>query len=197
MRPQSDGMTERYIRTLINMLASFVSSHQRDWDKVVPLILMAYRSSVHETTGFTPCQMMFGHEINLSIDLVLGRPTNDDEPPSHSSYVEELTSALAKVHSFARANLKLSHDTMKKVYDHKIKQNQFQVGDFVWYYQYIRKVGKNPKLQRPSHGTYVVVDKLNDVLYRIKLSPKGQAKVVHYDKLKPYDSDDKPTLFQK
>jgi hypothetical protein len=27
--------------------------------------MMAYRSSVHETTGVTPCRMMFGHEINL------------------------------------------------------------------------------------------------------------------------------------
>jgi hypothetical protein len=35
--------------------------------------MMAYRSSVHETTGISPCRMMFGHEINLPVDLVLGR----------------------------------------------------------------------------------------------------------------------------
>ena len=78
---------------------------------------------------------------------------------------------------------------MKKVYDHKVHTHQYHVGDPVWYYQYQRKVGLNPKLQRPWHGPYVVIGQLNDVLYRIKLSPKSHAKVVHHDKLKLYVGD--------
>ncbi|CAC5386014.1 unnamed protein product [Mytilus coruscus] len=37
------------LRTLENMLSSFVSNHQKDWDKFVP-ILMTYRSAEHERT---------------------------------------------------------------------------------------------------------------------------------------------------
>jgi len=74
MRPQSDGMAERYMRTILNMLASYVSSHQRDWDQFIPLLMMAYRSSIHESTGVTPCQMMFGRNVNLPIDLIYGKP---------------------------------------------------------------------------------------------------------------------------
>ena len=100
MRPQSDGMAERYMRTLVNMLASFVSVHQKDWDHYVPLLMMAYRSSVHETTGISPCQMMFGREVNLPIDLILGKPENKTESvKSTVDYARELEAALADVNS--------------------------------------------------------------------------------------------------
>ena len=77
----------------------------------------------------------------------------------------------------------MSSDVMKKTYDHKIHQKLHNSGDPVWYYQYQRKVGLNSKLQRPWHGPFVVIERLNDVMYRIKLSPKSKPKVVHHDKL--------------
>jgi hypothetical protein len=64
MRPQSDGMAERYMRTIKDMLSSFVGTRQKDWDKYIPLIMMAYRLSVNETTGVTPCRMMFGETFS-------------------------------------------------------------------------------------------------------------------------------------
>ena len=39
--PQSDGLVERFNRTLGNMLLLMVSSHQRDWDEVLPMAMMA------------------------------------------------------------------------------------------------------------------------------------------------------------
>ena len=42
------------MQTIEDMLSSFVGTRQKDWDKYIPLIMMAYRSSVHETTGVTP-----------------------------------------------------------------------------------------------------------------------------------------------
>ena len=41
LHPQSDGMVERYNRTLKTQLSLFVEEHQRDWDKHVPMLLMA------------------------------------------------------------------------------------------------------------------------------------------------------------
>ena len=36
----------------------------------IPLFLMAYRSSVHDTTGMTPAKLAFGREICLPGDLM-------------------------------------------------------------------------------------------------------------------------------
>jgi transposase InsO family protein len=51
---QSDGLVERFNKTLGAMLRSVVSENQKYWDKVLPKVLMAYRSSIISSTRFTP-----------------------------------------------------------------------------------------------------------------------------------------------
>ena len=84
---------------------------------------------------------------------------------------------------------------MKRKYDIKTYKIPYKVGDAVWYYNPKRKVGFNPKLQRPWKGPMIVVEQLNDVLFRIQLSLKAKPIVVHHDKLKPYLGEDKPEWF--
>ena len=38
--PKSDGMVERFNRTLETMLSAYVSDHQRDWDSHLPYVRM-------------------------------------------------------------------------------------------------------------------------------------------------------------
>ena len=66
--PQSDGMVERFNRTLEAQLSKFADYHQRDWDVHIPFLLMAYRSAVHDTTGITPAKMMLGRDLRLPVD---------------------------------------------------------------------------------------------------------------------------------
>lgn len=56
-----------------------VSSYQRDWDERVPLFLMAYRASTHETTDVTPANMVFGREVRLPCDLMFGAPPDKEQ----------------------------------------------------------------------------------------------------------------------
>ncbi len=53
-RPNSDGLVERFNRTLKQMLRSFVAENPKDWDDHIPYLLMAYRSTPHKSTGCTP-----------------------------------------------------------------------------------------------------------------------------------------------
>ena len=106
LHPQSDGMIERFNRTIEDQLSKFVDSNQRDWDTHIPLLLMAYRTAIHETTGCTPAQLMMGRDLRLPIDLLIGRP-EDEISPYHSCYVEDLQARLERVHSFARTHMQL------------------------------------------------------------------------------------------
>ena len=69
--PQSDGMIERLNRTMEDLLAKTVSDNQKDWDECLPFVMMAYRSSTHESTGFSPTELMMGREVSLPIDLIV------------------------------------------------------------------------------------------------------------------------------
>ena len=54
--PQSNGHVERFNRTLVEMLKGKISENQTDCDIQLWSCLIAYRSSVHESTGETPNQ---------------------------------------------------------------------------------------------------------------------------------------------
>ena len=58
--PQSDGMIERFNRTLLSMLSTALEKNHSNWDLQLPLLMLAYRTSVQETTGATPFSLMFG-----------------------------------------------------------------------------------------------------------------------------------------
>lgn len=58
--PQSDGQVERFNRTLLEMLSKVVNAEQRDWDRQSPNVMIAYRTSVNSSTGYTPAMLMLG-----------------------------------------------------------------------------------------------------------------------------------------
>ena len=76
--PESDGLVECFNRTLLMMLAMFAGENKDDWDDLLPVVMMAYRSSVHESTVFSPYRLMFGEECTLPMDI--GLPRQDPEP---------------------------------------------------------------------------------------------------------------------
>ena len=41
--PESDGLVERFNRTLLMLLAMFAGEHKDDWDDLLPPVMMAYR----------------------------------------------------------------------------------------------------------------------------------------------------------
>ena len=49
--PQSDGMVEQFNHTLLSMLSIVAEESEEDWDLKIPTLMLAYRSSVHESTG--------------------------------------------------------------------------------------------------------------------------------------------------
>ena len=195
-RPISDGMIERANRTIENMLAAYVSDNQLDWCTHLPLLMLAYRSSIHESTGVTPCAMMFGRQINLPIDLVMGRPV-DNTRTQTVNYVYELENKLTEIHDYARTRLDISSYQMKRLYDRVTYFHQYDEGDIVWYHDPRRTKGISPKLQRPWTGPMVIIKKINDCLYKIQKQPRSPPKVVHHDRLKPYTGNDKPTWYKQ
>lgn len=191
-RPQSDGLVERANRTIENMLASFVSQNQKDWDEYLPLLMLAYRSAQHEATGVSPCQMMLGRHVSLPADLVLGR-AEPENSLNMSEYAYKLSQTLEQIHNFARSKIEIASEKMLREYNSKINFNVYTEGDAVWYYAHnVSKLG-SPKLQCHWVGPYTVVKRINSIIYKIRKA-KGKPKVVHYNLLKPYKGINMPSL---
>ncbi|GFV50523.1 retrovirus-related Pol polyprotein from transposon 412 [Trichonephila clavipes] len=93
-------MVERFNRTILNSLSLLVSSNQQDWDSKFPFFLLAYRSAVHETSGYSPSQMLFGRDLRLPADLLFSRPP--DTPLAPEEYIEKLQARMEEIHHLAR-----------------------------------------------------------------------------------------------
>ena len=192
LHPQTNGMIERQNKVIQNMLSMFVSTNQRDWDIHLPYMMMAYRSANHESLKCSPCEMMFGRNVELPIDIALGRPP--EEPTTHSTeYVQELQQKLELVHEYARQNLSIASQKQKKYYDHRCDKRQlFEKGDAVWLHNPQRKKGVCPKLSLQWQGPFLVIERLCDVVFKIQRSARSTPKVVHANRLKKYLGDDPP-----
>ena len=148
--------------------------------------MMDYRSAVNETTSLTPCELMFGRQIDLPIDLQLGRPEEDSGDQNKTEYVQCLQARLDRGHAFARGNMKLGSERHKRHYDHKAQNRGFERGDPVLLQNPRHKKGRTPKLKRPWEGPYLVTSHLDDLVYRIQKGPRSKPMIVHVDRLKKY-----------
>lgn len=55
---------ERTNRVIGTMIAQFVGSNQRNWDKQVPEFAFAYNAAKHDATEFSPAYLNDGREIH-------------------------------------------------------------------------------------------------------------------------------------
>lgn len=186
--PKSDGFVERFNKTLMTMVATLVDPlrSQRDWDEQITYAMFAYRSAVQESTQNTPNMMMLGRNVELPVDVMFGKP--DGEIFSEESdYAEELRDRLFIAHERARSCLKSAAEHQKKNYNRKTEDCKINEGMHVWLHNPAGKKGKSPKLSLPWEGPYKVVERLTDVVFRIKKGRYGSFVVVHADRLKPYE----------
>ena len=180
--PKSDGMIERFNRTIKNLLRVMVNDAQNDWDDHLPYILMAYRASVHESTRCSPNLLMLGRETNLPVDLMLGDPPGSQ--PCPIGYVEWVRQATQYAFRVAETNLQSSAQRQKRLYDRNSGVPRIEVGETVW-----RLYPPKAKLKfgRGWQGPYLVVRKVNDLVYTIQTTRQSRRMNVHIDQLKKYE----------
>ena len=107
-RTSTNGMVERYYRTLNQLLGKVFGDTLRDWDLHVSAAAAAYRASEHVVTGFTPNFMMLGREVRAPLDIVLGAPAGEEEFwTSSQEFVANAQQRYRKAYAIARVNLRV------------------------------------------------------------------------------------------
>lgn len=181
--PQSDGMVERFNKTLVTMLSAYVNDHHSEWDEHLPYVMMAYRTSLHETTGFTPNQLMLGREVSTPLDIMYELPRSVKYIPRHK-WACQLKENMETAHTFVRENMKTAMVRQKKYHDHKLSWQIFEPCFQVYVFFPIRKAGQSPKFTSHWRGPYKVQSKLTDLTYKVDCGPRGRPQVIHVDRVR-------------
>ena len=155
--PQTDGLVERFNRTLTEMLAKTVDASGRDWDQRLPYVLFAYRTSLQESTKESPFYLLYGRDAQLPTEAALNTPRTCYQVDL-DDFKTDLTTNFTEAWQLAKQNVKKAQKRQKKYYDRKSKTPQFRVGGRVFVYQPGAIQGKAWKFSRPYHGPYRILE---------------------------------------
>ena len=181
--PQSQGALERYHQTLKTMLRAYCDECPDDWDKGIPFVLFATRDSPNESTGFSPFELVYGHEVRGPLKLIKERFMSQDDDVNLLDYVSKFRERLSKACEVAKEHLKVSQGKMKAHADKNAKERSFKPGDKVLVL--LPLLGE--PLKARFSGPYLVKKKLNDVNYVISTPDRRKSKrVCHVNMLKEY-----------
>ena len=196
---QANGLVERFNQTIQGMLVKFIAEKKESWEDYLDTCVYAYNTSRHESSLFTPFQLMFGRRAVLPIELdkdtadkngvdvetIMG--ARDDDA------VQESLDARQKQLEEAKTNIVAAQKKQKEIYDRKHHHPEvFSVGAVVLKKDFLRKKRKGGKLDAKWVGPYKIAKSLGKGLYRLECvneSTKVISRVngVH---LKPYLSSE-------
>ena len=189
-RPSANGQVERFNRTLMDAVRCYIGKSQHEWDKFLPQIAGAIRSTVNRSTGFTPNRLMLGREINQPADLLFPPPISTFSD-SLEDYSVDLSQALYLAHETAREKLRSTQKRLKRDYDVKVHLREFSEGDKVYLLDTAASKGRCKKLKPPWKGPALIIKKLFPYLYRVVY--RNKSLVVNHDRVKKC-TDNSPLL---
>jgi len=196
-KPSSQGIVERFNRTLKSILTAFIKDQSGSWDHHLPTATFAYNTSVSPVTGFTPFFLMYGRQARLPSSLLTG--DYNEQFHDFRQYGSLLTTHLRSAHDIVRERLAEYAIEMKSRWDSKVKDFQpFKKGDVVKMYnpQLATKNGELPnshKLKSKWQGPYTVIDTAvhgNDAIYVLKDPTTLREWTVNVELLEEYHGDD-------
>ena len=153
--PQTDGLVERFNRTLLDMLAKTSEEHHHDWDLCLPFVLFAYRCGPQASTMESPFFLLYGRDPRLPTEAALSPPTSRAHY-NLDDYKTQAVTRMSDAWQLAQAKIVDAQRRQKTHYDRSAKPSTFRVGDRVFVFNPALKAGKAHKLALPFQGPYRV-----------------------------------------
>ncbi len=187
--PQTQGIVERFNRTLLSMLMTSAKD-LKNWDEAVPFLQLAYNSAIHSTTGYSSFYLLHGRQPVLPMDMAYEIPPEKYQS-GEENFVSEIRSNPSIAWKIAEEKIAESQTAMIKQQASNVKDYDFQVGDIVkMRIQEHRTNAISSKLQPLWTGPCKILkrDGLNVTLVEVDSDSKnfGKQKVVHIQHLLPY-----------
>ena len=130
--PQTDGLVERFNQTLKGMLSKAATTDGKDWGKLIPYLLFAYREVPQSSTGFSPFELVYGRAVRGPLDIL--RESWEASHRSNESVVSHvlmMREKLAQMSELVQENMKTARQKQKAWYDRNAQEREFQPSDQV------------------------------------------------------------------
>ncbi|XP_037519509.1 uncharacterized protein K02A2.6-like [Rhipicephalus sanguineus] len=185
---QTNGLTERLNKTLVDMLAMYVDVEQKTWDDILLYVTLAYKTAPQEKTKVTPFEPVFCSPVATILDAML--PHADHE--SMHADVAGFLQRAEEVRQLVRTRVKEQQHTDTRLYNLRRRHLEYAPGDRIMVWTLIRRRGLREKLLRRYYGPYKITQRLGPLSTKLSLmeshNPNGDARpeIVHAVRLKKF-----------
>ena len=96
-------------------MIAVVVDKQEEWDEHLHFIAMAYRTTPHESTGFSPNFTMYGCDLSMPVNVILSLPPG--EQYMARQYAQKLQKQLQFACEMAQVALKRTAEKQTRLYN--------------------------------------------------------------------------------
>lgn len=160
--PQTNGLVERYNRTLCETLAKLVDQ-SNEWDQLIAPALFAYRTSRHATTKIEPFYLVYGRQAKLPIDEA------KESEDTLNDRIQELIDEVPQLRIKAKEKVTKSQERQKELYNQKLRKViNYEIGNKVLYYNAAKEKQWSGKLDPKWKGPYYIHQVLLNGSYKLR-----------------------------
>ncbi|XP_035220599.1 uncharacterized protein LOC118193600 [Stegodyphus dumicola] len=181
--PQSNSV-ERLHSTLKRVLKALCLESGKDWEECLPCALFALRTVSHESTGFSPCELVHGKNLRMPQTIVYENWLEEESSdPTVVEYVLDLINRLKKCQELAVERMKECQSKRKLWYDRNAVTRRFKVGDLVL----VLATSKPHKMALNWIESGKVTSVISETNYTVEIPGKRSSDTIyHVNLMKPY-----------
>lgn len=175
--PQTDGLVERFNKTLKSMLRKLIEEDGKDWDQLLPYLLFAIREVPQSSTGFAPFELLYGRRPRGLLDLA--KEAWEQQPSRHRSIIEHvdlMDRRMGRIWPMVREHMGRVQAEQSRLYNRGAQVREFKPGDRVM----VLIPTSECKFLAKWHGPYEVVERTGPVNYKVKQPGRRQVTQIYH-----------------
>lgn len=155
----------------------------KDWEEGLPWLMLAAREVTHESTGFSPNELVVAHMGKGPLAAGVDDWKEPEPPKDLIDYVNGFRRRLYAAWNLAKEKLAATPEKIKSLYDRRLEVRNFLPGDQVLA---LCPVSTSP-FQAKFTGPYTVLRQTSEQNYIISTPEcRRKSQLCHVNLLKPY-----------
>ena len=186
--PMGNAQCERFNQTRLAMLRSMSENKKIRWKDHVNKMTFAYNCTRHDSTGFSPFELLFGRKPRLPIDIIFGN-SNVTTVKGYTEYLKQWKNAMKDAYRIAAEKAGQCAAHGREEYNKKARSSELTPGDRVLVKNVVERGGPGKLRSCWQEKIYVVLNRKDPNAAVYEVSPEnqdGRTRVLHRNLLMPY-----------